>query len=249
MSSPKPLQEQFKALEHLQELDLKLDQLKKNKATLPDALRTLDQSIAKIQTGLNAKNNEIAEAEKMQRQTLAAMDMNKDRLTRSTGRLESVANSQEFTAANKEIEQLKKQSALLEEQLKKFSADIETAKKAAGELDKQMATVKGERETQSGVLAGQSGQFEKDIQSLMTERAKYTGDVEPRMLSQYDRIRVARGGLGFVPAIGGRCKGCNMMVPPQLYNEIRKFTQMHACPSCNRLLFAPVASGDTAQAK
>ena len=46
------------------------------------------------------------EVEKVQRQTQAALDLNKDRLARANTKLESVQNSQEFQAANKEIDQL-----------------------------------------------------------------------------------------------------------------------------------------------
>lgn len=244
--SQKPLPEQVKALEHLQELDLKIDQLKKNKAALPDALKTLDQSVAKLQTSVNLKNNEITELEKTQKQTLAALDINRDRLTRSTTRLETVQNSQEFGAINKEIDQLKKQSGTLEEQLKKSNSDIDAVKKILADMTGQLDKVKQERGAQAEVLEGQGGKIEKDLTTLLTERAQYTAQVDSRTLAQYDRVRGARAGLGFVPAVGGRCKGCNMMVPPQMYNEIRKAQQMYSCPSCHRLLFVPGAAAEAA---
>jgi hypothetical protein len=246
-SASRSLAEQLKALEHLQELDLKIDQLKKNKSALPEALKTLDQSMAKVQANVKAKNAELAEIEKTQKQTLAALDINRDRLTRSTTRLESVQNSQEFTAVNKEIEQLKKQSGTLEEQLKKSNGDMDGVRKVVGDLTAQLEKVQKEREAQANVVSSQSGQIEKDLNALLSERSQYSSQVDPRTLSTYDRVRGARAGLGFVPAVAGRCKGCNMMVPPQLYNEIRKNLQVHSCPSCHRLLFVPGASTETAQ--
>lgn len=248
-NSQRPLNEQMKALEHLQELDLKIDQLKKNKAALPETLKTLDQTVAKIQISVNAKTAELGEIEKTQKQTLAAMDMNRDRLARSTTRLEGVQNSHEFTAINKEIDQLKKQSGTLEEQLKKSGTDMDAVKKALEDLGVQLDQVKNDRGAQDGVVSTQNAQLEKDIQSLLSERLQFSSQVDSRTLSQYDRVRHARAGLGFVPAIAGRCKGCNMMVPPQLYNEIRKATQVHACPSCHRLLFVPVSSTEAAANK
>lgn len=244
-NSSRSLAEQLKALEHLQELDLKIDQLKKNKSALPDALKTLDQSMAKIQVSMKTKNAELAELEKTQKQTLAALDINRDRLTRSTTRLESVQNSQEFTAVNKEIEQLKKQSGTLEEQLKKSNGDMDGVRKVVGDFTAQFEKVEKEREAQANVVATQTGQIDKDLNTLLSERTQYSSQVDPRTLATYDRVRGARAGLGFVPAVAGRCKGCNMMVPPQLYNEIRKNLQMHSCPSCHRLLFVPGSATET----
>lgn len=244
--SKRPLNEQMKALEHLQEMDLRIDQIKKSRASLPETLKALDVSISKAQGAVTLKNNELLEIEKTQKQTSAAVDINRDRLTRSMTRLESVQNSQEFGAINKEIDQLKKQSTSLDEQLKKFSTDSEAIKKTLVDLNAQLEKVTGERAAQAEVLSSQGGKLEKDLNSLLQERLQYSSQVDKAILAQYDRVRGARGGLGFVPAIGGRCKGCNMMVPPQLYNEIRKGLQSHSCPSCHRLLFVPVSSAEAA---
>jgi predicted nucleic acid-binding Zn-ribbon protein len=237
-----PIPQQMKAMEHLQELDLKIDHLKKNKNALPEALKALDQAIAKVQTQANIKNAAIAEIDKTQKQTRAALDLNRDRLARSTSRLESVQNSQEYTAVNKELEQLKKLNLSLEEQSKKSDGEVVTIQKELTDINAQLEKSKNEREAQASLLSGQGSQLEKEIQILMDERSKYTGQVDKPLLSQYDRVRGARGGLGFVPALAGRCKGCNMMVPPQLYNEIRKAQVVHSCPSCHRILFVPEGS-------
>jgi uncharacterized protein len=237
VSQALPLIEQLKNLEHLQELDLKIDSLKKDQNSLPSSLRQMDDSLNKLRVSLDSKKNQASEIEKVQRQTLAALDLNKDRLARSNTKLEAVHNSQEFQAANKEIEQLKKLNVSLEEQLKKANSELEITQKDVIGLEAQFNQLKQERDAQATVLSGQDSQYQVDISALVGERSKYTVHVESRILSQYDRIRGARGGLGIVPAVGGRCKGCNMMVPPQLYNEVQKGSALHSCPSCHRLLF------------
>jgi predicted nucleic acid-binding Zn-ribbon protein len=242
VTQPLPLREQLKALEHLQELDLKIDRLKANKNSLPQALKTMDAGLAKLKSAESMKKNAATELEKTKAQTGAALDLNKDRLARANSKLEAVSNGPEFQAANKEIEQLKKLNATLEEQLKKTSQEIEAVNKEATDLAGQVTKAAEERSAKAVSVSGQESQVGGEIDSLMKERSKYTGSVEPRILSQYDRVRGARAGLGIVPALGGRCKGCNMMVPAQLYNEIQKVTQLHACPSCHRILFVPVAS-------
>lgn len=243
MSQPLPLKDQLRALEHLQEIDLKIDSLKKNKGTLPAALRALDEKLGKVMATVAIKKTALSEIEKTQRQTSAAMDLNRDRVTRSTARLESVQNSQEFQAVQKEIDQLKKQKETLDEQVKKSGAESESIGKELAELDSQRAKFQEERDAQAQSVSGQSGKMEEEIGALMKERGKHTPQVEARLLSQYDRVRAARAGLGIVPAIAGRCKGCNMMVPPQQFNEIQRGSTLHACPSCHRILFVPTAGG------
>jgi predicted nucleic acid-binding Zn-ribbon protein len=238
-----PLSQQTKAMEQLQELDLKIDQLNRTKNGLPLTLKELNSTLNKVRMASEAKQNVLNEMDKTQRQARAALDLGRDRLTRSNGRLEGIKNSQEFQAVSKEIEQLKKMNASLEEQLKKGDQEAEVVKKELEELTATLEKNKVEYEKQSALLSAEGGKLDAEIQALTGQREQYTSQVEKRILSLYDRVRVARNGLGIVPADGGRCKGCNMVVAPQLYNEICRGTALHTCPSCHRILFVPVQTG------
>ncbi len=238
MSQPLPLNDQLKALEHLQELDLQIDVIKKKRDSLPAQLKALDEKLGKALAAAENKKNVLAEIEKVQRQTQAALDLNNDRLGRSSAKLEGVQNSHEFQAASKEIEQIKKLNLTLEEQLKKNKNDSEAIQKELNELSEKSGEIQTERDAQATAVSAQNTQFENEIVSLEGNRTQFVSQVEARILARYERVRAARGGVGIVPAIAGRCKGCNMMVPPQLYNEIHRNTEMHSCPSCNRILFS-----------
>ena len=239
MSQQLPLSQQLKALEQLQELDLKIDQLKKSKGALPLTLKTLDTSLQKARSAADLKKNALNEFDKAQRQTKAAIELGRDRLTRSNSRLEGVKNSQEFQAINKEIEQLKKMSTSLEEQLKKGDQDADAVRKEQDLLNSEVEKLQKERDAQNSLLSAEEGKLDGEINQLTQERAQFTSQVDRRTLATYDRVRVARNGLGIVPASGGRCKGCNMVVPPQLYNEVCRGCAVHSCPSCHRILFVP----------
>jgi len=243
VNQPLPLKDQLIALEQLQELDLKIDSLTKNKNELPASIKAMDDSLGKAKHAYETRKAALGEIEKAQRQTQAAMDLNRDRMQRSSGKLEGVHNSQEFNAANKEIEQLKKQAASLEEQSKKYSQDLDAGNAELTQLQAKVDQLRSERDAKAAEVSGQGSNLDGQIQGLMQERSKFTPSVEKRILSQYDRIRQARGGLGIVPALGGRCKGCNMVLPPQQYNELQRGTALHQCPSCFRLLYIPAQSG------
>ena len=245
MNQALPLREQLNALERLQELDLKIDALKKKRTALPAALKTLDDAFNRARTILEGKKTGIGDLEKLERQAQAAMELNKDRVSRSNSKLESVANSQEFQAASRELEQLRKQAIQLEEQIKKARGEIDTAQKDSVTLTENFEKTKAARDAQASEIEGQTSKLDAEIATLMGERKKHTVSVEARMLAQYDRVRGARAGLGFVPAVGGRCSGCNIMLPPQQFNEIQKGSAIHQCPNCHRILFVPTPGGQS----
>jgi predicted nucleic acid-binding Zn-ribbon protein len=239
-----PLAEQLKNLVHLQELDLKIDSVKKNQNSLPSTLKSIDDALGKVKTHFEVKKAQLVELEKLARQTHAALELHQERSVRSQTKLESVQNTQEFQAASKEIEQLKKLALSLEEQKKKSDSDLELCQKEFVVLQADMDKLDSERGSQSETVSGQNQVFAADLNQLISERAQYLPGIEVRLLSQYNRIRSARAGIGIVPALGGRCKACNMMVPPQLYNELQRGHTLHSCPSCNRILFVPVSADE-----
>lgn len=232
-----PLRDQLKTLEHIQELDLKIDNLKKNKAALPVSLKELDDSINKINSAMGVKKSALAEIEKVDRQTSAALDLNKDRMSRSSTKLDGVKNSQQFQAASKEIEQIKKLNATLEEQQKKSSQEVSGLQQEISVYMQQIEKIKQERDAKASLVSEQDGKLNADIAQLNSERGALAAQMEVKILNQYDRVRGARAGVGIVPATGGRCKGCNMVVPPQLFNQIQKGVDLYDCPSCHRILF------------
>ncbi len=239
MSESLPLREQLLKLVNLQELDLKIDQLSKQKNSLPAALKALDDQIVSMTKQLAAKTAALDDIHKKERQSRAALDMNKERNTRAGEKLSSVANSQEFQAANREIDQLKKHQNNLDEQLKAFSSDITSANAETVKLQTQIQEVKAKLESETHKISGEGVQIASQTAELMAKRAEFTPHVERRMLALYDRVRGARAGVGIAPAVGGRCAVCNMVVPPQMYNELQRGKEMHTCPSCSRILYVP----------
>ena len=66
--------------------------------------------------------------------------------------------------------------------------------------------------------------------------------VKAALLRKYEQIREKRDGVAMVGVTNGVCLGCYMNVPPQLYNELLREDKLHACPTCNRLLYNVPAS-------
>lgn len=233
------LKDQYKHLEHLQELDLKIENLKKKKTAIPSAMKAIDEQWGKASAALQMKKGAFSELEKFEKQAKAAIELNSDRLSRAKGKLEQVHNSQEFQAANKEIDQLNKSNTDLEAQLKKNHEEQEAMKKDMAALQDTFNKVDADRKAQVEVNQKENGSIDGEIKTLTDQRTQYTTHIERRVLSLYDRVRNAKAGIGFTPAVGGRCSACNMVVPPQLYIQVQKMQEVHSCPACHRILFVP----------
>jgi predicted nucleic acid-binding Zn-ribbon protein len=220
-------------------LDVKIAGLERKKSSLPEALKELDRQIAALQKNIATKTTERDEIEKGRRQAKAALDLNQDRLSRASGRLENVGNQQEFQAASKEMEQLKKSNEELSKQQTEFTAKIEAIGTEITGFEGQIAALQGDRSKAAQAVEGQVGELDGSLSEVNGQRREKVAGLRKDLVARYDRIRVARGGMGIVPATGGRCNGCNMHLPPQLFNQVQRGEEIHNCPSCHRILFMP----------
>ncbi|MEZ4287810.1 MAG: C4-type zinc ribbon domain-containing protein, partial [Polyangiales bacterium] len=77
---------------------------------------------------------------------------------------------------------------------------------------------------------------ERDV--LLAGRDELVALVDPAVIRRYDRLRK---GIQNVVAIisDGTCTACRMALPPQLYIDLQRGTEIQDCPHCRRIvLFA-----------
>ncbi len=67
------------------------------------------------------------------------------------------------------------------------------------------------------------------------ERTKLTKKIEPRILTQYERIMKRYGGRVVVQVIREFCGGCYVKLPSEL--TVRCRTELVTCPNCGRFLY------------
>lgn len=245
----RPISEQIQALVSLQELDLQIDVINKKKNLLPQGLREANNRMAQAQSLLKTRKTTADDLEKGIKQQQAALQISEDRLQRSVGRTDGIKNSQEYNAITKEVDQVRKSISQFKDQISKAETEFASATKLVEETTTQITQIESEVNTISAGLSGESNVLEQELSEFMKKRGAITPSVDLPILRQYDRIRAGRAGIGITPVVnGGRCAGCNMSLPPQLYNVIRKLNSIESCPSCNRLVFIPSASTTSPEA-
>ena len=55
--------------------------------------------------------------------------------------------------------------------------------------------------------------------------------------SLYERIRGARGGQAVAEVREGLCTACNVLLRPQVYNEVRTNEAVQTCENCGRIMY------------
>lgn len=237
--------EQLKCLAHLQQVDLQLDLLKRKQLGNVQEKDRLYAQVSQERQQLEAKQQERGVLEKEKTQVQAAFDLAAERLEKNQGQLERLKTTQEFQAATREAEQLKKMKDTLCAQQDAKKLQIEAIDEQLRLLEevlsqKQLACHSFVQDQEK-----ESGSFQVQVESFEAQRQSLQSQLSRELVSRYQRVRSARKGLAVVMLEGGVCQGCHRLVPPQMENEVRRSSVLHACPFCQRLLMpseAPVIS-------
>src|SRR5262249_25498709 len=146
------------------------------------------------------------------------LSADKEKLKKWEARLAEQRSTREYSALAREIDIARKQNVTGQDEL------LELAK----QTEDVQTVVDGKRQAYSGKMKELSGEAQQiraamaDLDSrkktLLEKRAEVARKVDATMLRRYEVIKSRRGTV-LAPIINGACKGCNMNIPPQLYNE------------------------------
>lgn len=152
--------------------------------------------------------------------------------------MKKVTTQKEYIAARKQVDEARKLNVRLQDEILERRLNQE---ELAPKLEERRKTHKNVLETFQGEEAGISDEqasLEKEIARLTKKVEKGLKQLGPNAIQYYQKL--LRGGKspGVVPVVGGSCNGCNMALPPQVYNLLLAANgKLFTCPTCNRIIY------------
>ena len=121
-------------------------------------------------------------------------------------------------------------------EIAKLVEAVDAKKKLLNDRASDVETLKTSISSDSDAARARMSEIEATIASLRAERDKLAADVKADVLKRYSSIRMRRG-LAVVSVRNGTCQGCNMNIPPQLFNVLQRGQTIETCPSCHRIIY------------
>ena len=230
------VQKKLETLYDLQKIDLRLDGISGARNALLAEIDALDQKVAEARQEILAKNEEKAalDAEReVLEETLATESEN---IVRSEARLKEIKTQKEYLAVSKEITMARKMKVELEEQLLQKVAHVDEIKAEIVERQGDLASLEANIGTQKAEVQGKVDSLEKDIAADHKAREEMMRTLPPAVVKRYGTLREMRKGIAVVEARDGSCLGCNINLPPQLYNTLFRGDELITCPHCQRMV-------------
>src|SRR5690242_224631 len=231
------VEEKLSALVTLQKIESKLDEIHILKGELPMEVADLEDEIQGLHSRQTRIEEEINGITEFIEQKKEAIKEAQGLIKKYQKQRDNVKNKREFKTINKEKEMQQLEVKLCEKHIKDANEEIaekavslEKAKKAIAAKEGVLNTKKGELEKIIAATEKEEKQFNK-----LAEEAR--GDVDPRLLARYKKIRKNyRNGLAVVPVERDACGGCFYYIPPQKQSEIKQRKKVMVCENCGRIL-------------
>ena len=223
-------------LEELQGIDQTIDEKKAEQTTLETAIKELEQALASVQSSLAGYQSQMADLRRERADLDAAMHTEQENIKRSETNMKEIRTNKEFQAIGREITAARKQVSDLEEQQLQIDTRIEELQATIDACQSELATLadstkNGSDEKQTAIAA-----LQDLINTATAKRDTIIKELPSSLVRRYTQLRDQRRGQAVAEARDGSCMGCNMQLPPQLYNTLFKGDEMYFCPHCQRIL-------------
>lgn len=221
----------------LQEIDSRLDQLRKLRGDLPEEVKDLEDEVIGIETRISKFQKEIEVFKEEIDRHIHNKKESEKLILKYKDQQMNVRNNREFDAISKELELQELEIQLSEKRIKEAEYKISVKQQEIGDTD-------GSREKRAAVLDQKRLELDKLVnesqdeeEKLIKQSDKQGKKVEERLLKAYQRIRGgAKNGLAVVAVDRGACGGCFNVVPPQRQADIMDKQKIIICEHCGRIL-------------
>jgi hypothetical protein len=231
------LREKLKALAELQKVDLEVASLRKAADVHPRQLAELERELGSARSAIEAERNRVADIERQKTTLEQNITDEKDKVKKWEARLAEQRSTREYSALAREIDIAKKANQTMSEELVEITKTLGAAREAVKAKEAEFATRQEQLSSRMADLRSKQTQAEGQVKTLEGKRSSVASGVDATLLRRYETIRKKKL-PAMVGVVAGTCQGCNMNVPPQLYNNLRVSLGTDICPSCNRIIYA-----------
>jgi predicted nucleic acid-binding Zn-ribbon protein len=220
----------------LQIADKEIRKLQDEVAALPKRVAVIEQKLAGTRAHLE-KVRVAAKGDEANRKKFEAniKDL-QGKISKYRDQSLDVKTNEQYKALLREIQFAEQEVRLNEDRILEVMVNVDAREKevkaAEAELKAETAEIEKEKEEARKVTA----EDEKKLSEWNAKRDALRHEISEDVLRQYERVAKFRGS-GLAEVRDHKCMGCQVMLRPQTYNEVRNGEKVMVCESCSRIYY------------
>jgi predicted nucleic acid-binding Zn-ribbon protein len=220
----------------LQKADAEIARLQAEIAALPKRVAAIEAKLSGSKDRAEKAKAALKADEMARRKHESDIEALRQKISKYRDQMLSVKTNQEYQALGHEITFAERDIAKLEDKILETMVDADSKnadlKRAEGDLKAHTAEIEKEK----AIATQRTAEDEKLLAAAKQQREGIRKSVEADILRHYDRVLKFRGSA-MAEAMDHRCSACQVLLRPQIYNELRSTEKFITCDSCQRILY------------
>jgi hypothetical protein len=232
------MKEQIKVLVKIQHLDTESVRIKSTLNDVSKKLENLDSSLKEIEQTIKDQESVLNELKKQYRDYESDVKMNLVKNKKSQEKLRSVKTNKEYQSLLKEIEDVNSKNSSIEDKMIECLDRMDEAEEIISKKKDEYLLFSDRIKSEKENIEREAGINKKKLDEINMDRKNVSGLIDSQLFEKYLVIKEQQqGGLAVVPVKNAVCYGCNVNLPPQLYNELFRYNSLKFCPNCHRIIY------------
>lgn len=233
------LKTQLGDLIKLQSIDTEIYLSNREKIVKPEEIKAIEVKFEEKKKGLADLEKNLFDLQKQRKDKEGELAVKEEATKKLQTQLYSLKTNKEYQTMMQQIQDAKADASVIEDKILQL---FEAADKIKIDIDKEKNLLKEEEKVflaQKQQVEARIKEIDQRLLELQASRGQVLPLIDPKILSQYERILANRDGLAIVGVKDNSCLGCNMLVPAQVINLIQMYEHIITCEMCNRILYIP----------
>ena len=231
------MKEKLLLLIRLQECDSQLVKLSAKKKKLPENIDKLDKEFSSFKEGIEKNKKKYDELKSHHAESENKVKKLNDGMVKTKERMLEVKNNKEYQAMLKEIEIAESSRGDIETEIISILEELDKLSVLVKQDEETFKQSRNKYEQERKIIEDDLNSIDSDAVDWEKKRIDLQKNVSDDLLDKYEKIKKRSQGVGVISVWKAVCNGCHMNIPPQLYNELQKSSEMLSCPNCNRIMY------------
>ncbi|MDH3826296.1 MAG: C4-type zinc ribbon domain-containing protein [Desulfobacterales bacterium] len=230
--------EQIVALVNLQQIEIETGSVKTKISNVDQRLEKLDDRLHDFKQVIEKQESVINELNQKYRDYETDVRMNLDAIKKSEAKLSSVKTNKEYQAFLKEIDDIKEKNSKLEDDMIDFLDRIEAAENTLNTKMAEYSELQTRLNNEKETIQKETEEGKRQLEDLDAQLKTVAAGIDAALLATYNKVKALQNNaIGIVAVTDAVCQGCNMNIPPQMYNELQRGDSLKKCPICDRIIY------------
>jgi len=207
-------------------------------------LEAADKKVAKVQKKIDAAQSELDELtgaisgnEEKVKAFEEQLTLLNEQLASNVKKLKEISTEKEMKALSLEEDIAKEKMTFANEEIERLQGINETKTALLDEATEKVNVLTVDFDAVNKEVSAEKAKIEKIKGELFVKREELSRNLEQKVLSFYEKIRIWAGNTAVVPVRKQACYGCYMKLNDKTYSEVIKADEICNCPHCGRILY------------